>query len=77
MLDIQWSPSYKVYFGHTVKWRREWCIPQGMLGGFFQFWNANKVSLMADGFSISKSDSFITTTNTINNSQFLPIQVNQ
>lgn len=55
MLDIQWSPPYTVKDGATSKWRREWSIPPAMLNGFFEFWKRNRFTLLAQGFSVSKS----------------------
>lgn len=56
MLDITWSPPYTVREGFASKWRREWCIPPAMLGGFFGFWRANKFKMLADGFMVKKSE---------------------
>jgi superfamily II DNA or RNA helicase len=56
MLDISWSPPYTVREGFATKWRREWCIPPNMLGGFFAFWKANRFKMLADGFAVTKSE---------------------
>lgn len=56
MLDISWSPPYTVREGFATKWRREWCIPKEMLGGFFGFWKANRFKMLADGFTVTKSE---------------------
>ena len=56
MLDICWSPPYTIKDGFTTKWRREWCIPTNMIGGFFEFWRINKFKLLADGFTVIKSE---------------------
>lgn len=56
MLDIQWSPPYTVRQGFTSKWRREWCIPTDKVSGFFGFWRKNKFKMLADGFSVKKSE---------------------
>ena len=42
MLDIKWSPPYTVKQGFATKWKREWCIPQEMVSGFFDFWKRNR-----------------------------------
>src|SRR5208337_855558 len=42
--------------GFATKWRREWCIPPSMLGGFFAFWKANRFKMLNDGFTVKKSD---------------------
>ena len=57
MLNIQWGTPFSVKEGFTTKWKREWCIPEDKLNGFFIFWRKNKFKLIADGFSISKSES--------------------
>ena len=56
MLDISWSPPYTVREGFATKWRREWCIPKEMLGGFFGFWKANRFKMLAEGFTVTKSE---------------------
>ena len=56
MLDISWSPPYTVREGFATKWRREWCIPPNMLGGFFAFWKAKRFKMLADGFTVTKSE---------------------
>ena len=56
MLDITWSPPYTVREGFATKWRREWCIPPQMLSGFFAFWKPNRFKMLADGFTVSKSE---------------------
>ena len=56
MLDIQWNLPYKVYYGSALKWRREWCIPKPMLNGFFEFWKKSRFKMLADGFSVTKSE---------------------
>ena len=56
MLDISWSPPVTVREGFATKWRREWCIPPKMLGGFFAFWKANRFKMLADGFTVIKSE---------------------
>lgn len=56
MLDIQWSSPYTVREGFTTKWKREWCIPQGMLGGFFEFWRRERFKLLSEGFTVTKSE---------------------
>jgi superfamily II DNA or RNA helicase len=55
MLDIQWGDPYAVKQGFTSKWRREWCIPNETLSGFFSFWKANRFKMLADGFTVTKS----------------------
>jgi superfamily II DNA or RNA helicase len=55
MLDIKWSPPYSLKEGFTTKWRREWCIPEDMLSGFFEFWKKNRFQLLSDGFNVTKS----------------------
>lgn len=55
MLDIKWSEPYVVKSGNSSKWRREWNIPEQMVGGFFDFWKKNRFKLLTDGFSVSKS----------------------
>src|ERR1035437_6816389 len=56
MLDISWSPPYTVREGFATKWRREWCIPKEMLGGFFAFWKVKRFKMLADGFTVTKSE---------------------
>src|SRR5574343_1125211 len=56
MLDIPWSPPYTVREGFATKWRREWCIPPNMLGGFFAFWKRKRFQMLADGFTVTKSE---------------------
>ncbi len=56
MLDIKWSAPYTVREGFVTKWRREWCIPKEMLGGFFGFWKANRFKMLNDGFVVTKSE---------------------
>ena len=56
MLDITWSPPYTVREGFATKWRREWCIPPAMLSGFFTFWKPNRFKMLADGFTVIKSE---------------------
>lgn len=56
MLDISWGTPYTIKEGFATKWRREWCIPKGMLGGFFEFWRKNRFKLLAEGFSVFKSE---------------------
>jgi superfamily II DNA or RNA helicase len=56
MLDIKWSAPYTVKVGAKSQWRREWCIPPAMLSGFFEFWKRQRFSLLAQGFSVSKSE---------------------
>ena len=56
MLDITFGPPYTVREGFATKWRREWCIPPSMLGGFFAFWKANRFKMLNDGFTVKKSD---------------------
>lgn len=56
MLNIRWSSPYTVKTGATSKWRREWCIPKEMLSGFFEFWKRNRFKLLAEGFSVTKSE---------------------
>jgi superfamily II DNA or RNA helicase len=56
MLDITWSPPYTVREGFATKWRREWCIPPAMLSGFFAFWKPNRFKMLADGFTVIKSE---------------------
>jgi superfamily II DNA or RNA helicase len=51
-LNIQWSEPKK--WGN--KWKRECVIPSHYLSGFFTFWKKNRFKLLADGFSISKSE---------------------
>lgn len=54
-LDILWSPPYKVYEGASYQWRREWCIPNECVNGFFIFWKKHKFSMLADGFTVTKN----------------------
>lgn len=56
MLNIKWSDPYTIKEGCTTKWRREWNIPSEMLSGFFSFWKANRFKMLADGFSVTKSN---------------------
>lgn len=56
MLDVRWSPPYKVYEGPYPRWRREWCIPAQHVNGFFQFWKQHKFEMLVDGFTVKKSD---------------------
>ncbi len=54
-MDIRWGSPYIFKQGFSTKWRREWCIPDEMLSGFFIFWKQNRFKMLADGFSVSKS----------------------
>jgi superfamily II DNA or RNA helicase len=56
MLDIQWTPPYSIKEGYRIKWKREWCIPKPMLAGFFDFWKRNRFKMLADGFTVTKSE---------------------
>lgn len=56
MLDIRWSAPYTVREGFASKWRREWCIPPDMLSAFFGFWKKNRFKMLADGFTVKKSE---------------------
>jgi superfamily II DNA or RNA helicase len=56
MLDIQWGSPYTIREGFATKWRREWCIPPPLLGGFFAFWKAKRFKMLADGFTVTKSE---------------------
>lgn len=56
MLNIRWSAPYTVKTGATSQWRREWCIPSDMVGGFFTFWKKSRFKLLAEGFSVNKSE---------------------
>lgn len=56
MLNIRWSTPYVVKDGAKSKWRREWSIPTEMVNGFFAFWKGNRFKLLADGFTVSKSE---------------------
>jgi superfamily II DNA or RNA helicase len=56
MLNIQWSPPYTIKEGCVTKWRREWGIPSDMLSGFFAFWKNNRFKMLADGFTVTKSE---------------------
>lgn len=56
MLDIQWSPHYSIKEGFHVKWKREWCIPKPRLSAFFDFWKRNRFKMLADGFTVTKSE---------------------
>jgi superfamily II DNA or RNA helicase len=56
MLNIRWSAAYVVKDGAKSKWRREWSIPTEMANGFFAFWKKSRFKLLADGFSVSKSE---------------------
>lgn len=55
-MNIQWGPPYTVREGFATKWRREWCIPEDKVSGFFGFWRRNRFKLLADGFTVSKSN---------------------
>jgi superfamily II DNA or RNA helicase len=54
-MNIKWGPPYTVREGFTTKWRREWCIPDDALNGFFAFWKRNRFKLLAEGFTVTKS----------------------
>lgn len=54
-MNITWSSPYKVHQGSTIKWKREWAIPNDMVNGFFVFWKQNRFKMLADGFNVSKS----------------------
>jgi len=54
-MDIKWGTPYSIRDGFHTKWRREWCVPENLLSGFFQFWNKSKFKMMANGYSLSKS----------------------
>jgi hypothetical protein len=56
MLNIRWSSPYTVKTGATSQWRREWSIPPEMVSGFFAFWKKNRFKLLAEGFSVNKSE---------------------
>ncbi len=56
MLQIRWSSPYTVKAGSKSAWRREWCIPPALLSGFFEFWKRSRFKLLADGFSVIKSE---------------------
>jgi superfamily II DNA or RNA helicase len=56
MLDIKWSTPYTVKMGAKSQWRREWCIPKELVSAFFDFWKRNRFKLLAEGFSVSKSE---------------------
>lgn len=56
MLNIQWSPPYTIKEGYATKWRREWAIPSDMVNGFFAFWKNNRFKMLADGFTVTKSN---------------------
>jgi superfamily II DNA or RNA helicase len=56
MLNIQWSPPYTIKEGYATKWRREWTIPADMISGFFAFWKKNRFKMLADGFTVTKSN---------------------
>lgn len=54
-LFINWSVPAKVSTKFGSKWMRWWVIPQDYLEGFFIFWNANKIKLKLQGYSIGKN----------------------
>ena len=54
-MDIKWGTPYSIRDGFHTKWRREWCVHENLLSGFFQFWNKSKFKMMANGYSLSKS----------------------
>lgn len=56
MLNIQWSAPYTIREGYATKWRREWGIPADMINGFFAFWKRNRFKMLADGFTVTKSN---------------------
>lgn len=56
MLDIRFSSPYKIYIGSVSEWRRDWCIPMDKISGFFEFWKKNRFKMLADGFSVKKSE---------------------
>ena len=53
---VTWSSPYTVREGFATKWRREWCIPKEKLSGFFAFWKPNRFKMLADGFTVKKSE---------------------
>jgi len=55
-LNIQWNSPFKVKDGGMWKYRREWCIPLELRGGFFNWWRCNKFSMLTKGFSIIKKN---------------------
>ena len=55
-MDIQWSPPYSIKEGYRIKWKREWCIPKPRLSAFFDFWKRNRFKMLADGFTVTKSE---------------------
>lgn len=56
MLNIQWSLPYTIKEGYATKWRREWAVPSDMVNGFFAFWKTNRFKMLADGFTVTKSN---------------------
>lgn len=56
MLDIRWSAPYTIREGYKTQWRREWCIPAEMVSEFFIFWKGHRFQMLADGFTVSKSE---------------------
>jgi len=56
MIDISWGAPYSVREGFVTKWKRECVIPPHYLNGFFEFWKRSRFKLLADGFSVTKSE---------------------
>ena len=52
---INWSAPSKTQTKYGTKWVRWWVIPTEFLEGFFVFWNANKIKLRLQGYSIGKN----------------------
>ena len=54
-MEVKWGEPYSMKVGFRNVWRREWCIPPDMLGGFFTFWKRTRFKMLAEGFSVTKS----------------------
>jgi superfamily II DNA or RNA helicase len=53
-LNIQWNSPFKVKDGGMWKYRREWCIPLELRGGFFNWWKGNRFLMLNKGFTVLK-----------------------
>ena len=54
-MELRWGIPYQIKIGTAKQWRRECCIPNDTVEGFFQFWNTHKIKMLADGFGVFKN----------------------
>lgn len=55
-LKVQWNSPFKIKDGGVWKYRREWCIPLELRGGFFNWWKGNKFTMLNKGFTVLKKN---------------------